>query len=281
MSFSFIVGECLIELQRHDQSGVVNEGGIVAALVMAIGFVLFWGLVRLIGKLFRLGLKPDQEKDEMNRVEKTTDDEKLVSIAERSEFSDVRAAAIRKIESVEILTKLLTYSDDFLRSHAVKRISDQKTIARVAQEDSSLKVREAAIVVLTDREILTRLALFDADPLIRICAITRIDDQTVTEKIAREDASSIVRATAVGKLVNSDVLSFVAENDSDSLVRQGALRRNTFLHSLSHRQVQRGTGNQTLVKFGCSSCGAEITSPHIYQGTMKACPVCGELERVP
>jgi hypothetical protein len=115
------------------------------------------------------------------------------------------------------------------RRSAVKEMTDQVQLERIAQTDPADVVRQAAVGKLASKELLGRIALTDPDPegWIRVDAIAAISDQQVFAKAATEDKKANVRKAAVAKLTDQTTLANVVVRDDERSIRKAAMEKLT------------------------------------------------------
>jgi hypothetical protein len=96
------------------------------------------------------------------------------------------------------------------RIRALKNLTDQAVLARMAIEDKDESVRVAAFAKLTDQAALAKIAIEDKDESARVAAFAKLTDQAVLAKMAIENDDKSVRIAAIAKLTDQAVLFKIA-----------------------------------------------------------------------
>jgi hypothetical protein len=82
------------------------------------------------------------------------------------------------------------------RLKAVKKISDQSQLSKVAVEDKSPNVRRAAVEKLTDQIVISKIAVEEKEPMVRIAAVKKAANQSLIVQVAFADRHDHVRSIA-------------------------------------------------------------------------------------
>ncbi|MDR0537407.1 MAG: hypothetical protein LBH04_05100 [Tannerellaceae bacterium] len=171
-------------------------------------------------------------------VEEISDTELLAQIAAEAPTKESRLAAIKKMKPTESQALLAGVAESTEEDseyepgalEAVKKISDQTLLARVAKDAHSECVRKAAIKKLIPEQhqpLLAELAeageqYYDLDALE---AVKKLTDQTLLANVAVKAESPDVREAAVEKLIPEQhraLLQEIMEEDDDEYVRDAA-----------------------------------------------------------
>lgn len=174
---------------------------------------------------------------DLEALEKIAKDD--IHIPDRNTARLRRKQLIEEITDQSLLMRIVNKNSEFFRSDrhgtkeidyriiAVKHITDQLILARIAQEIPGLcvDVRNTAIMQLTDQSILTTIARNDHNSIVREAAITKLDDQSVLATIAQNDLGRSVREAAITKLTDQSILAAIAQNDPDWAVRVAATKK--------------------------------------------------------
>ncbi len=107
---------------------------------------------------------------------------------------------------------------------ALRRISDQSFLEKVAIGDFPHYVKTLAIKLLTDTGIILRLTNKKRDIDVRIEAISKIEDQDILEMLSY-DSSDEVRLVALKNLTIKHRIYEMANGDKNSQVRYYACRK--------------------------------------------------------
>ena len=195
-------------------------------------------------------------------VEKLTSQPYLAEVATQSHLSlsssptrtrenqDIHLQAVRKLTDQVLLTKVaLAGSDPYARMAAVEQLTDQNLLAKVAAEAKegaridgrALDVREAAFDKVTDQTLLARIALEGKILRDRQKAIERLTDQAILTKIALESKGGMLRRIVVNKLTDQALLAKLAAEDRDGSIREAAFKKvtdPTLLASVSAARIR-------------------------------------------
>jgi hypothetical protein len=83
---------------------------------------------------------------------------------------------------------------------ALEKITDQRVLADIAENDTVAEVRKAVIKNLNDQKALADIIKNDADSFVRIAAIEKVTDQKVLADVAKNEIIDSVREAAQAKL---------------------------------------------------------------------------------
>jgi hypothetical protein len=134
--------------------------------------------------------------------------------------------AVKKITNQKKLARIAIEAGSWtVRKVAVKKLTDQTVLAEVAIIDSDSGVRRAAVENLTDQTLLAEIAIKDSNDYVRRAAVWNLTDQTVLAKVARLDRNSTVRLAAVEKLTDQKLLVKIAIEDKDDYVSKAAVEK--------------------------------------------------------
>lgn len=93
------------------------------------------------------------------------------------------------------------------RSEAVKELKNQKTLAKIVENESNEIIRDEAFQKITDESILSHLAKNASDKKIRLNAVKKINDDAVLIDIIKNNGDYIpVQLEAIEKVDNKDGL---------------------------------------------------------------------------
>jgi hypothetical protein len=114
-----------------------------------------------------------------------------------------------------------------LRFAAVRKITDQTLLAKIAIEDKTRNVRIAAFKELSDQALLAQIAVDIKEKNIRLVAVGKVTDQMLLRSIAAGDKDSDVREAAISNLTDQSLLTKIAVEDTDEFDRRAAIRKLT------------------------------------------------------
>ncbi len=103
--------------------------------------------------------------------------------------------------------------DPEARIAAVKEVTDQKVLAKVARKDKDWQVRKYAVERLTDQKELKGIARKDEDSRVRLAAVARLSDQKELARIAQKDKDTTVKSVATMRLTDQQLLTKLATGD--------------------------------------------------------------------
>lgn len=139
-----------------------------------------------------------------------------------------RMKAVRMISDQNVLARVaLEDKDGSVRVEAAKRLTSQETIAKVALEDRSAFTRSAVIELITDQRVLAKIAMEDRSRLVFEAAVKRLEDQDALSEVALKHSDEAMRMVATRHLTNQAVLAKIALNDKCPGVRARAIERLT------------------------------------------------------
>ena len=119
-------------------------------------------------------------------------------------------------------------SDPIERGKAVRRITDQATLAKIATDDKSSHVRHIALYMLTDQVLLSKIALDPGnDEFLRRQAIEKITDIEVLATIAAEYESNrsawSISRYAIERLEEQSLLEKISDLTDEVLLTKIAI----------------------------------------------------------
>ena len=120
----------------------------------------------------------------------------------------------------------LDSDDPYLRAKAVKKLTDQTVLAKVAMEDEHDWVRRTAVEKLTDPLLLARIAVEDEDYLVRGTAVgnQNLTDQSLLAEIAGKDSHPETCYKAINKVFDSSLLDTCKHRQYGNIRRFAQLR---------------------------------------------------------
>ena len=201
-------------------------------------------------------------------IENLTDNTTLVNIVYSEDeyiydnrFSistNFRETAVRSITDQAALAKIAQdHKYSSIRSMAVRYIEDQLSLKRIFKKDTDRDVRKAALHRLTGQSFLMEIAKTSTDSSFREIAVAKLSDLSIVEDIAKSDADSSVRRAAIAKLSDQTVLAKIAKSDIESNVRRAAISK---LSDQSFLAEIANLDNDTMV---CAAALQKITDPDI------------------
>ncbi|MCE1190209.1 MAG: hypothetical protein LWX56_13860 [Ignavibacteria bacterium] len=193
-------------------------------------------------------------------IAKIRNQDLLVKLALSDENLEIRFAALRGIQSDSILgaiafdcgkycdlTKRMQYFNNkfeklmydelytteggagecniAIRTIAAGGLRDQAKLAKLAVDDKSPDVREAAVKNLTDQSILEKVVRQESDTVVKRIAVDRLESQALLENIAFTDTQYSVRNAAVAKIVSQPVLLRVIRSEKEDFIKALAFRK--------------------------------------------------------
>ena len=101
------------------------------------------------------------------------------------------------------------------RSEAVKELKNQKTLAKIVENESNEIIRDEAFQKITDEGILSHLAKNVSDKKIRLNAVKKINDEDILIHLAKNAYDPEIRLNAVKKINDDAVLIDIIKNNDD------------------------------------------------------------------
>lgn len=111
-------------------------------------------------------------------------------------------------------------ADPIVRAEAVRHLSDDTLLEKIALEDVDERVRLAAIETLSDQHTLARFAR--ADSPLALPALRRLSDRALLFDVAVSSESRAVREQAIDQIDDAVVLHRIATSDTDAQLRAKA-----------------------------------------------------------
>lgn len=84
---------------------------------------------------------------------------------------------------------------------AIDKLSDQRILAYIAENDKDRSVRKAAVEKITDQQILAKIQENDDDINMRIAAVDRLIDQTVLTMLRRRTVALRTKCILIKVLI--------------------------------------------------------------------------------
>jgi hypothetical protein len=132
--------------------------------------------------------------------------------------------AVRKLTDQAPLARVAVEAQGWeARTVAVARLTDQTWLTKIAGESKDANVRRIAVGKLTNQAMLAKIGAADQDREVRRAAVGNLTDQALLAKIALKDQDFYIRLKAVKRLTDQAMLTQVAENGGDQFVRATAI----------------------------------------------------------
>ena len=164
----------------------------------------------------------------VNRVRQMDDEAKLVEIAYSDQESDVRGAAVDRIQTASTLTQIVVDLGGFVPGcfEAIQRLRVYpEGLAQIALNAKTSQLRLRALELLREPDALTRVLVSTEDEGIDVAVVRRLADKDRIWEVASRAESEELRKFAVEMIEDSSRLEFSAANDPDFQVRAAALMR--------------------------------------------------------
>lgn len=163
-----------------------------------------------------------------------------------SEILMVRQAAVRNLTDQALLAKIAVEDKEAdARQVAVEKLTDQALLAKIAAEDTGPFVRQAAFAKLTDQALLAKIAIEGSDLFVRQAAFERLTDQAALAKVIIEspdlrhcNGGSLCYADVVEKLTDQAPLATVVVEVRDADARRKAFGKLTDQAALTKVAVE-------------------------------------------
>ena len=105
------------------------------------------------------------------------------------------------------------------RIEAIRQLTDQTALAKIARNDKKPLVRTVAVGKLNDQTVLAEIAQGDKDWGVRKEAIWGLTDQAVLAEIVKNDKRYDLRGLALSRIHDRARLMEIGRNDKDARVR--------------------------------------------------------------
>lgn len=145
-----------------------------------------------------------------------------------------------------------------IREASIAGIRDQGILEKLAREDASEAVRDAAISALTDQPALARIAAGSSPQA--LAAMRQLQDRQLIIKVAQSATSQAVRELAVERIDDRVTLHRISTSDTDARVRLKARKRR------SGPDPVRDFIRVELAKL--APCGDRDASDYVFRGTL-------------
>ena len=147
--------------------------------------------------------------------------------------NSLREAAMRKLTNQDLILEIAKNAKYGLRHVAIEkldRMQYQALFSYISKNDHDENVRKSAVKKLTDQTLLADIAKKDESANIRIVAIENLNEeyQELFADVAINDKSACVRIIAIQKMdmqQQQKLLSYIAENDPEDWVRKTAFEK--------------------------------------------------------
>lgn len=158
---------------------------------------------------------------------------KLTQIVQTDSIESVRAHAVQYLAEPAFLEKIAREDNsEEVRDAAVKNKNfpnDQAVIKDILKTATDWNFRRTLVSKLTDQSLLAQIAQTDSMWGVRLRAVenTNLNDQTLFAQIAQNDSQHSVRGGAIRRLSDNALLGKIAKTDSNSTVRGAATQNLT------------------------------------------------------
>ena len=165
-------------------------------------------------ELARVAIEDTDHDVRLAAAKKLTDPAALGKTATEASDCYVRVSALKKITDQSLLAKVaIRDKDEFVRAAAVENLTDPAELARVVSESSgpkdgcthSVYARDEALKKITDQALLAKVAESDEDTHTRSAALMNLTDPAGLARVALCD--SWIASDAYGKLEKSGWLA--------------------------------------------------------------------------
>lgn len=169
---------------------------------------------------------------------------------------EIREVAVKKLTNQVILAKIAKHDNiSWIRYEAVSNpnFQDQKLLAEIAMTDKETLVCKAAVENLKDLQLLIEFARADKRSDLREAAIgnRNFTDLKLLSKIAKTDHSFWIRFIAVSNpnLNDEKLLADIATTDKDPTVRGAAVRYKKFTDQKLLAEIARTDESSDVRKY--------------------------------
>jgi len=164
---------------------------------------------------------------QLKALNKITNQEDLFDIVKKSDNSNFRKFAVKKITDTLILQKIaiLDKEGTFFLYDIIENIKDQKVLKAIVTDDSYDDVnRVSAIRSFNNQDILKKIALDrNNSNYLRGSAIKKLKNQKLLYSLIKYKENKDLKYIALGKLTNQNYLEDIAKNEQDFKIREKAI----------------------------------------------------------
>ncbi len=157
------------------------------------------------------------------RIAQITDQDLLIRIAREASLDKIKCAAIENITSQDILTEYAKHKSYKVRLSSINNLTDEDVLCDLAiSDDESCSIGKAAIKKITSQDLLIRIAREVESNIIKCDAIEKITSQEVLIEFSKHKSSD-VRLSSIKNLTDRVTLGNLAISDKNFSVREAAV----------------------------------------------------------
>jgi hypothetical protein len=149
----------------------------------------------------------------------------LARVATFDRSWSIRELALKRITDERALLRVAKAQSGHLQERAAGRIKDPAMLAELAETVPDAGVRKAAVGGIRDRAMLVRIAKLDGDASVRREAVEHLIDPSLLVDLAKTAGDDRVRHAALGRLEGEAFLADLATTAGDADIRKGAVER--------------------------------------------------------
>ena len=199
-----------------------------------------------------------------------------------SEIPDVHQAAVRNLTGQVLLAKLAVEDKNWIvRRDALVHLTDQVLLAKIAVQDKDWRVRQAAVGYLTDQVLLAKVAAEDEHGLVRVAAAKKLPAEHHLRQVV------LATQTEVEKYTDQALLAEIARIAGDDSARRDAVRKLNDQAVLaevaikdSDARVQEAAIEKLADQASLAKVAAEDHDPQVRVAAAKKLPAKHHLRRV-
>jgi hypothetical protein len=153
--------------------------------------------------LFKPKWKSSRLYERLEATKEISKQNLLADIAKFDENENVRGAAVKNpnfTDQVLLAEIILNDKSDYVRRHAVKKLTDQALLGKIAKSSKDGKIRKIVLGRLKDRKLIYDIAINSKSKHIRKSAVEELEDQELVKNIAKNDKEEIVHTAAEKRL---------------------------------------------------------------------------------
>jgi uncharacterized DUF497 family protein len=138
----------------------------------------------------------------------------------------MRSVAVKKLTNQAVLARIAVEDENrFVRHDAVNTLTDQSQLAKIVVEHKDYKMRLAAVEKLNNQSLLKKIAMEAKNLEIRCAAVKRLTDQELLVRLAMKAEFLEIRIAAIGNIKDQVLLRQWVENKPQAAIRQAAVKQ--------------------------------------------------------
>ena len=187
-----------------------------------------------------------------------------LAMAKGYEAREVGEVAVKKLSDQQLLEKIAIEDSDFddrVQVAAADAVSDEGVLTRIVAGSKRFDVRKAAVNKLTNQEVLARIAIEDKSDDVRLAAVKRIRDQILLEQVARQDKGWDIWRAAVERLSDQTLQKAITALKEGDYYKIPASKHGKFYRTVTVGESKLLGGTIKSIQFRGMSIPVECQIP--------------------